>query len=148
MTMKVILLQEIKGLGKKFDIKQVKDGYARNFLLPQNLAKVATDRTIKELATQKAAWEKEEQEAKNQLTALAEKLADQEFKFELKSGKKEEVFGSVTRANIKKAVSASISNDNFEINLEKPIKKLGEHQVEIDLGKGVKTKIKIIVESV
>ena len=164
--MKIILLQDIKGLGRKFDIKNVKDGYARNFLLPQGLAKIATERVIKELETQKAAWQKEEQEIKNKLEALAKELSGQEFKFTLKTGKKGEVFGSVTRDDIKNKLStpdievnphtkrglAPEAQDSHYprygvgVNLERPIKKLGEHQVEIDLGKEVKTLIKVIIE--
>lgn len=140
--MRIILLREIKGLGNKFDIKQVKDGYARNFLIPRGLAKIATEQVIKELETQRAAWQKEEQEVKNKLETLVKELSGQEFKFTLKTGKKEEVFGSVTRDDIKN----KLSMPDIEVNLERPIKKLGEHQVEIDLGKGVKTLIKVIIE--
>jgi len=139
--MRIILLREIKGLGNKFDIKQVKDGYARNFLIPQGLAKIATEQTIKELEAQKAAWSKEEQEIKNKLETLAEELSGQEFKFTLKTGKKGEIFGSVTRDDIKN----KLSMPNIEVNLERPIKTLGEHQVEINLGKGVKVNIKVSV---
>jgi len=144
--MKIILLQDIKGLGRKFDIKQAKDGYARNFLLPRGLAKIATEQVIKELETQKAAWQKEEHETKNKLETLAKELSGQEFKFMVKIGKKGEVFGSINKADIKKAIATLISSNNIEINLEKPIKKLGEHQVEINLGKEVKTLIKVIIE--
>ena len=140
--MKIILLQTIKGLGNKFDIKQVKDGYARNFLLPRGLAKIATEQVIKELETQKAAWEKGEQEIKTKLEALAKELSSQEFKFTLKTGKKGEVFGSVTKDDIK----SKLSMPDIEIELERPIKTLGEHQVEIDLGKGIKAKVKVITE--
>jgi len=140
--MRIILLREIKGLGNKFDIKQVKDGYARNFLIPQGLAKIATEQTIKELEAQKAAWSKEEQEIKNKLETLAEELSGQEFKFTLKTGKKGEIFGSVTRDDIKN----KLSMPNIEVNLERPIKTLGEHQMEIDLGKEVKALIRIIIE--
>ena len=152
--MRIILLQEIKGLGKKFDVKEVKNGYARNFLIPNGLVKIATKQTIKELETLKAAWQKEEQEIKNKLETLAKELSGQEFKFTLKTGKKGEVFGSVTRDDIKN----KLSMPDIEVNLERPIKTLGEHQVEIDLekparhtsqgeaGRGVKTLIKVIIE--
>jgi len=140
--MKVILLQTIKGLGNKFDIKNVKDGYGRNFLLPRGLAKIASEDVIKKLETQKAAWEKGEQEIKTKLEALAKELSSQEFKFTLKTGKKGEVFGSVTKDDIK----SKLSMPDIEIELERPIKTLGEHQVEIDLGKGIKAKVKVITE--
>ena len=150
--MRIILLREIKGLGNKFDVKQVKDGYGRNFLLLRGLAKIATDKSVKELESQKIAWEKEEQEIKTQLEALAKGLASQEFRFALKTGKKGEVFGSVSKDDIKTIIATNIGTNfheylkDIEIDLDKPIKKLGEHQVEINLGKGVKTLIKVIIE--
>lgn len=149
--MKIILLQDIKGLARKFDIKNVKDGYARNFLIPQGLAKIATDKTVKELEFKKAVWQKEEQEIKNKLEILAKELAAQEFKFTLKTGKKGEVFGSVSKEDIKTLMATNINTKYHEylkdikINLERPIKTLGEHQVEIDLEKGVKINIKVSV---
>ena len=150
--MKVILLQTIKGLGNKFDVKQVKDGYGRNFLLPRRLAKIATEQVIKELEAKKTAWEKEEQEIKNRLGTLAKELSGQEFKFTLKTGKKGEIFGSVGKNDIKTLIAANIGTNfheylkDIEIDLDKPIKKLGEHQVEIDLGKEMKALIRIIIE--
>jgi len=149
--MKVILLQDIKGLARKFDVKEIKDGYARNFLIPKGLVKIATEQTVKELETQKFAWSKEKQEIKNKLETLAKDLAGQEFKFALKTGKKGEVFGSVSKDDIKTRIYADIDADlrgyleDIEVNLERPIKKLGEHQVEINLGKGVKVNIKVSV---
>lgn len=145
MVMKLILLQDIKGLGKKFDVKDVKDGYARNFLLPQKLAKIATEAAIKELESQKNKQEQEEKEIKTKLEELAKNLEGKEFKFELKTGKKREVFGSLSEADIKKVLSEK--GIEAEILLEKPIKIIGEHQIKIDLGKGVKTTIKVIIES-
>jgi len=150
---KIVLLQNIKGLGNKYDIKNVADGYARNFLIPKGLAKIATEKTIKEIEIQKAAWQKQEQEIKNKLEILAKDLANREFKFALKTGKKGEVYGSVTKDDIKTRIYTDVNTDlhgyleNIEVSLEKPIKTLGEHQVEIDLSKGVKTKIKLIIES-
>jgi len=150
---KVILLQDIKDLGKKFDVKTVKDGYARNFLLPRGLVKIATDKTIKELEIQKAAWQKQEIETKNNLEVFAKKLSEQEFKFTLKTGEKGEVFGSISKNDIKTRIYTDLNTDlhgyvenDFEISLDKPIKTLGLSQVEINLGKGVKTLIKVIIE--
>jgi large subunit ribosomal protein L9 len=150
--MKVILLQNIKSLGKKFDVKEVKDGYARNFLIPKGLARIATEQAIKELEFKKAAWEKEEKETKNKLETLANELANKEFQIAVKVGEKGEVFGSVNKNDIKALICAEIGadlrkyiEDKMEIDLERPVKNLGEHRVEIDLGRGVKTKIKLKV---
>ncbi len=146
--MEVILLQDIKGLGSKFEVKNIKDGYARNFLIPRGLAKIATKQNLKELETQKETLLKKEKEMKDKLEALVKDLSGQEFKFTLKTGEKDEVFGSVTKEDIKKRIEGSFkdTDNNLEIKLGQPIKKLGGHQVEINLGKGVKTTIKVVVE--
>lgn len=141
--MRIIFLQDVKGVGKKFDIKEIKDGYARNFLIPRGLAKIATDAAIKELETKKLALEKQEKEFQLKLESLAKDLSHREFVFSLNTGKKGEVFGSITREDIKNRIDENI---DMEVKLEKPIKTIGEHQVEINLGKGVKTAVKIKTE--
>ncbi|MBN2197841.1 50S ribosomal protein L9 [Candidatus Wolfebacteria bacterium] len=152
--MKVILLQNIKGIGNKFEVKKIKDGYARNFLIPQGLAKIATLENLKNLDAQKEILLKKEIEIKNKLENLAKELKNQEFKFSLKTGKKEEVFGSVKADNIKEEILVKTSNElkdylknHLEIKLEHPIKKLGKYQVEISLNKEIITKINIVIES-
>ncbi len=142
--MKVIFLKDIKGVGKKFDVKNVSDGYARNFLFPQNLAKATTEEVIKNIENQKKAALKEEEETKNELIVLAKNLENKEFEFKVKTGDKGEVFGSVTKNDIEKSIAVS---GGIEILLDKPIKKLGEHRVEVNLGKGVRVSLKIKVIS-
>ncbi|MEE8131846.1 MAG: 50S ribosomal protein L9 [Candidatus Paceibacterota bacterium] len=143
--MQVILLQDIETLGKKFDIKQVKDGYARNFLIPRKLVKVADSAAIKQLEAQKAKIEQQEQEFKAKAEKLAKDLKDQKFDFYVKTGKKKEVFGSINKEDIKKSLAEK--GIEAEILLDKPFKALGEYKVEIDLGRGIKTKIDITLHS-
>ena len=151
--MQIILLQDIKGIGKKFDVKEIKDGYARNFLIPRGLAKIATNATIKELETKKSVSEKQEKKLKAELESLAKNLSHRNFVFSLNVGKKGEVFGSITKDDIEERINANINanlrdyiKNNMEIKLEKPIKTTDEHQIEINLGKGVKTTVKVIIE--
>jgi len=151
--MQIILLQDIKGIGKKFEIKEIKDGYARNFLIPRGLAKIATNATIKELETKKSVSEKQEKKLKAELKSLAKNLSHRNFVFSLNVGKKGEVFGSITKDDIEERINANINanlrdyiKNNMEIKLEKPIKTTDEHQIEINLGKGVKTTVKVIIE--
>lgn len=99
--MKVIFLKDVKNVGKKFDVKNVSDGYARNFLFSQGLAKIATEEAIKSLEAQKAAALKEEEKNKSGLIALAKNLESREFEFKVKTGEKGEVFGSVNKEDIK-----------------------------------------------
>ena len=122
-------------------LKMSLTSYARNFLIPKGLAKIATDMAVKKLEAQKAAQEKEEQEAEIELEKIARNLENQEFEFTVKTGEKGEVFGSVGKDDIKTRIGIK----DIKVNLERPIKTLGEHQVEIDLGKGIKAKIKLKV---
>ncbi len=142
--MKVIILEDIKDFAKKYDIKEVKSGYARNFLIPKKLAKLASRNALKELEIKKAEWEKKEEGVKNELRAVADELNKKEIVFELKTGKKDEVFGSVTKDDIKNKLSI----DEIEVKLNKPLKILGEHKVEIDLSKGIKAKVKVVIKPV
>lgn len=148
--MRVILLADVKGLGKKFDVKTVKDGYARNFLFPRGLAKLADKKSLDELEFKKAVWEKEDKKLKAKLLIIAQALTHHTFRFVLKTGPKDAVFGSVTRDEIQKAVLAEIPDAHkaLEVELERPLKTLGEHQVGLDLGKGVKTKVKVLIEGI
>ncbi len=158
--MKIIILEDNKGLGKKFEVKEVKDGYAKNFLIPKNLAKAATEANLKAIAQQKTIWERREKEIIEHFKKIAGQLESVILDFSLKVGQSAQsgdslsVFGSVSALEIEKALKGldifqkfSKEMKKFEVLLEKPIKELGEHFVEIDLGKGIKPKIKIKVHS-
>lgn len=139
--MKVILLQDIKGLGKKYDVKEIRDGYARNFLIPKKLAAIATPAMLQ----QKSQVEARERQLLEKYGELAKKLEKEKIKFSVKVGEKNEVFGSITKADIKKALEAKGFN-NIEIELTHPLKILGEHLVEANLGRGIRAKIKVVLE--
>lgn len=152
--MKIILLEDIKGLGKKFEAKEIKDGYAKNFLIPKNLAKPATESNLKILSQQKTVWERKEKETLEHLEKIADQLKNATLDFYLKVGESGQIFGSVSAAEIIKTLKGlnifekySEEIKNFEVMLEKPIKELGERLVEMSLGKGIKSKIKIKVHS-
>lgn len=152
--MKIILLENIKGLGEKFEVKEAKAGYVKNFLIPRNLAKAATETNLNILAREKAAWEIQDKKLLEQFQKIASQFKDIVLDFPLKAGlpagqageKKASVFGSVSALEIKKALE-NLGHKNFEVLLEKPIKELGERLVEIDLGKKIKASIKIRVHS-
>ncbi|MCR4275561.1 MAG: 50S ribosomal protein L9 [Candidatus Wolfebacteria bacterium] len=150
--MKVILLQNIKGLGEKYDIKDVSDGYGRNFLIPKNLAKFAGPRDIEEIKKLKAGQELEKEKTISELKNLATKLNGAEIEFYPKLGKNHEVYGSITKENIKTSIFEKFISDknekilnDIEIELKKPIRVIGSHQIEINLGFGIKTKISVRV---
>ena len=142
--MKVILLEDIRGLGKKFDVKELKDGYVRNFLLPKKLAEIATPTVLKKLNREKVILDKKHNELVQKLEKEAEKIEKLNLEFKLKVGEQGEVFCSVTRKDIELAL-ADNGFPNFKVSLEKSIKSLGEQEVEINLGESVKTQIKVLI---
>jgi large subunit ribosomal protein L9 len=145
--MKVIFLDDVRNVAKKYDIKEVSDGYARNFLFPNKLAENATPEAIKKLESMKAAHEKEDKEAHAHLEALARKIGKTKIKFELKADKSGALFGAVNKETILKAMREHklIGAERIDIDLKYPIKELGEHVVPIDLKKGVMAKLGVVV---
>jgi len=143
--MKVILLENIDGVGKKFEVKNVSDGYARNFLLPKGRAKIATQSALTEL---KKLQEKENLK-KEKLNAEAESLK-QTFKkdplrLSVKVGENNEIFSSITKEEIREALKKRGFEDAYIDHL-KPLRVLGETEVEVLFGQGIKEKIPLIIE--
>lgn len=148
--MRIILLQDVKNIGRKGEVKNISDGYARNFLLPQKLAKAATDNLVKEAEKQKITSEKMKEEIKSELTEFASKLSGTELYFYPKIGKKQELYASVTKddiiGSIKNKLPLKIQKDiHIKISPDKPLKTLGEHQIEADLGHGIKIKFTAVL---
>jgi len=145
--MKVIFLQDVRGVAKKYDIKDVSDGYARNFLFTNKLAEVATPAAIARLESMIAEHEKEDREMHGHLEALAQKIAVIKIQFALKADRSGVVFGSVNKETILKALREHklISAERVDIDLKYPIKELGEYTVLIDLKKGITAKLGIVV---
>lgn len=147
--MKIILLQDVRNIGKRFDIKDVSDGYARNFLFPNGLAEPATETALKDLAKRKALTEKEDRETVKRLEEIARKINERDLEFQVKVGPSREVFGSVTKEMILKGLrdAGLIRTERVEIKIERPLKELGEHIVEVYLKKGIAARLKIILKS-
>ena len=146
--MKIILIENIETLGKIGDIVTVKNGYARNYLFPRGLAQVANKKNIQ--SAQKLIELREKKDAINRsnLEALAKKLDKLTLKFELQAGEDDKLFGSVTSLMIAEAVDAEgYKVDKKEIQLEEPIKTLGNHFVEINLDHELSAKVKIKVSA-
>ena len=144
--MRVIFLQNIKGIAQMGDIKDVADGYARNFLIPKKLAKPATANAQKEAEKLKKKRELENIVDKERAVELAETL--KEFTLEIIEDANEEghLYGSVNAKKIVEELARrKIVVKEDSINLNKPIKEIGEYEVELELHPEVKTKIKIIV---
>jgi large subunit ribosomal protein L9 len=132
--MRVILLTDIENIGREGDIKEVKDGYARNFLLPRNLAVSASPAALKQAEEKRRLALVRQAEKQKQLEGYASKISELEMKAILKVGKKEEIFGSISQADIQSFLAGQgIEVEKSQILLEEPIKKIGGHNVNIKL---------------
>ncbi len=145
--MKVILLKDVKSLGKRGELIEAKDGYARNFLLPRGLAVEATSSSLKELEHQDKAKDKRNVKSLERAKALKEKLEGEKLELRVKAGDGGRIFGSVTTMDIAKILeSLGYKIDRKSILLDQPLKSLGEHEVDVKLHSQVMAKIKLLVE--
>jgi large subunit ribosomal protein L9 len=145
--MKVVLLQEVKKLGKKGDILEVAEGYARNFLLPKKLAAPATADTLNQLQQQKAAVADRQKRQLEEAKLLASQLAKIEVKVAAKAGEGGKLFGAVTTKDVADAAKAQhgLELDRRKMDIPEPIKNLGPAAVVLKLHPEVTTEIKIQV---
>lgn len=145
--MKIILLQDVKGQGKKGEVIDVNEGYARNFLVKKGLAEIATASKLNDINQKKASADYHKAEEIKATAALAKEINGKAFTVKIKAGQGGKVFGSVTGANISDALAAAGYNvDKKKIVLPQPIKNLGEYEVDLKLLEGISSKIKVVVE--
>ncbi len=146
--MKVILLQDVKSLGKKGEIVNVNDGYARNFILPKKLGVEATGKNLNDLKLQKNNEKKVAQEQLEAAKALAAKLAEGGVSLAIKVGEGGRAFGSVSSKEIAAAVKEQmgLELDKKKISLKEPIKSLGTHIVTVKLHPEVAAELKVSVK--
>ena len=146
--MKVVLLQDVKSLGKKGELVTVSDGYARNFLFPKNLAKAANAQAMNELknAEQSLKYKKETEIAAAQNAKAA--LEGSKFVIKAKAGESGKLFGSITPKEISAEIKRqkSIDVDKRRIVLKDDIKTVGEYEVEIKLYTGINAAVTVSVE--
>lgn len=156
--MKIILLQDVKGLGKKYEVKNIKNGYARNFLIPKKLAKIADENATKEIETRKKTLKHQKEKFNDALEKIKEKFSDHELHFYVETGEKQEVFGSIKKEDIKKEFERLLNflpedlkikiMEKIKINLTKSLKNLGWHPVEIELPNNIKFEISAVLNQV
>ncbi|HWQ30488.1 MAG TPA: 50S ribosomal protein L9 [Negativicutes bacterium] len=147
--MKVVLLQDVKDLGKKGELVNASDGYARNFLFPRKLAVEATEGRLKEIEDKKSSEKNRKDRELAAAKELAEKLGKLEVNFRTKAGENGKLFGSITGKDIAEAIKAQhkIEVDKKKVVLHDAIKALGTYQVEIKVYPEVSAKISVkIVE--
>ena len=144
--MKVILKADVKGTGKKGDILEVSDGFAKNFLLKKGLAEAASAGGINEIEQKRTAAAYHKAETVKALKELAAHLSEVGVEVPIRAGENGKVFGSVTTAQISAALlEAGYEVDKKKISLKEPIKTVGTFDAEIRLMEGIATKIKVHV---
>lgn len=145
--MKVILLEDIPKLGRKYEIKDVADGYARNYLIPRKKAKAVTKENLQwALEKQKEAQRRAEEELKK-AQELATQLDGFELIFHLKVGEQNQLYESLTKQKIaQKLKEEGFALKSTQIDLEEPIKELGEYPVRINLDHNLEAEIRVIIE--
>ncbi len=144
--MKVILLEDIENIGKRYEVKEVADGYARNFLIPKNLIKLATEKNLKWLEIQKGQLEKEAEQSLKQIEEIVSKIDGQEITLAVKIGQEGQLFESITSQKI----ADKLKETGFEIRknqiiLENPIKEVGEFPIKIKFDHNLEAEIRIII---
>ena len=146
--MKVVLLKDVKNIGKRDEIVNVSDGYARNFLFPQRLAAEATAGTLKEISKKRAAQDAREAEQLAEAQAKAAALKGKVIELAIKCGSQGRLYGSVTAAEVAEALEKQhgVSVDRRKIDLGDPIKEIGDREISIRLHPGVSTTMKLRVK--
>ena len=145
--MKVILQKDVKDLGKVGDLVKVKEGFARNFLLPRRLALEATENKVSEWNYLNRVAEAKKKKAVAERQELLGKINGVSLNFKVAAGETEKIFGSITTADISKQLEGKgFSVDRRDIHLEEPIKVLGNHKAAVRMGEGQEATIQLVVE--
>jgi large subunit ribosomal protein L9 len=145
--MQIILQEDVEKLGTRGQVVEVKEGYARNFLLPRKLALEASAGNMKRLEKMRAVFAKKEAVEKGDAQKLAELLAGVSLELIRKAGETDQLFGSVTSADISQALAAQgFTVDKRKITLAEPIKVIGEYEVPLKLHREVSTTVKLTVK--
>lgn len=145
--MKVILTDEVKGLGHRGDVVTVAAGYARNFLLPKELAFPATPGNVKRLEQEKHRYDARMSKEKDHAQTIAKAIEGLTIVLKKKAGEHDALYGSVTSAELAEALAAKgVIVDKRRIDLEEPIKRLGQHTVHVKLHRDVSVGLTVEVQ--
>lgn len=147
--MKVLLRQDISGVGRRGDIVSVSSGHARNFLLPRGLAIAATDGAVVQATSMRRARDLREAADRESAQAIVAELAKRTIQVKAKAGSEGRLFGSVTATDIAQAVSAQagITLDRKSIEIASPIRTVGDHNVTVELFAGITGTISLSVSA-
>lgn len=145
--MKIILTDEVRGLGRRGDVVEVKNGYARNFLLPQRLAYLATAANTRRLEEEKKQYDDKTMRERSVAEEVGRKIEGTRLVLQKKAGEGDVLYGSVTSAEIAALLTEKgVSVDRRKIELEEPIKRVGEHQIHVKLHRDVSVVITVEVQ--
>lgn len=146
---KVLLLKDVNNLGKKGEIVDVSDGYARNYLFPRGLAREVTEGMLEHLKLQELSQKKKEEKLLEKYRKEKSIIEGEVFVIKAKVGEKGKLFGSITSKDIAEVISKKLKLDidKRQIDLEEPIKSLGEYNVEVKLHPQVVANAKILIEA-
>lgn len=145
--MKVLLLQDVKGLGRKGEVKNASNGYARNYLIPQGFAKAATTGESEHVVQEAQKRQLRLEEQKEILSKLRNQTQTSPIPVPIEVGKRGEIFHALSLANIEEAVKEHLPNTikHFSVEIKKPIKTIGSHEITLNLGGGVRDTLTIDV---
>ncbi len=147
--MKVILRKNVPGLGRVNDVKEVSEGYARNYLLPRGLADIATEAAIQQAQRQLQAEKDKKARQRAEAEALAARLGELTLVFKAKAGDKGRLYGSITAQQIAEAIEQRLHRpfDKRCLELEQPLRQLGEHVIPVKLEGGVHATVRVEIEA-
>jgi large subunit ribosomal protein L9 len=147
--MKVLLNQAVKNVGKAGEVKEVKDGFARNYLLPRGIAAIATAGTLKQAEAQRQAELRREEKNAAENQALAGKIGGINVTLRAKSGPQGRLYGAITASDVAAALSEQVGQviDRRRVELEEPIRQVGQHKIPVRLAQNVIPELTVTVES-
>ena len=146
--MKLVLIKDVSNLGAEGDVKDVADGYARNFLLPRGLAVEASAGQLKQLQQRRETERRREEKNRGELETLAERLKGAAITFKVKVGEGGRLYGSITSKDVGDALEeqSHITVDRRRIDLEEPIRTLGTHQVPVRIASDLRPQVSVTVQ--
>jgi large subunit ribosomal protein L9 len=147
--MKIILRKDVPKLGDAGTVRTVADGYARNYLIPQGMAIVATPGELKVVATNQKVADRKIARQEDQLQSLADKISGQRLTFTANTGEQGRLYGSITAADVAEELSKAVGTeiDRRKVVLEDPIRSIGEHNVTVHLIGKLRPQVTVVVAS-
>lgn len=147
--MEVLLLKDVKGLGKAGEVRKVTDGFARNYLIPRGLVVTATEGAIRRTEVQKAIEKERDERVRTDSSALADRLGEISIVFKVKASEKGRLYGSVTAADIAAEIEKQTGHpiDKRKVELGEPLHLLGTHKVPVRLMANLVPEVSVVVEA-